>query len=147
MSSGAPLPVVSSGDEIAPARSLSGDAWYDLKRNPVFWIAGALALVMVLAALFPALFSRLDARTADCSLSDSLRAADAEHWFGFDKQGCDVYSRVVYGARSSVMVGVFSTLLAGLVALVIGMAAGFYGGWVTPELVGPFKGDPGTSGW
>lgn len=111
-------------------RSLTSDAWYDLRRNPVFWIAGSIALLMIVIAIVPQLFSSLDARTATCSLSDSLRAPDANHWFGFDKQGCDVYSRVIYGARSSVMVGIFSTVLAGLAALVVGMLAGFYGGWV-----------------
>jgi oligopeptide transport system permease protein len=115
-------------------RSLSRDAWEDLRRSPVFWIAAALVALMVVIALFPGLFSSIDARTAPCSLSNSLRPPDAEHWFGFDKQGCDVYSRVIYGARSSVIVGIFSTLIAGLVALTVGMLAGFYGGWVDAVL-------------
>jgi ABC-type dipeptide/oligopeptide/nickel transport system permease subunit len=116
--------------DVAPVRSLAGDAWYDLRRNAVFWIATAIVLLMVLMALFPGLFSSIDARTATCSLADSLRPPSAEHWFGFDKQGCDVYSRVVYGARSSVIVGVFSTLLAGMIAVLVGTVAGFYGRWV-----------------
>ena len=110
-------------------RSLSSDAWYDLRRNPVFWISGTIAALMIVMATFPQLFSSVDARTATCSLSDSLRPPDSQHWFGFDKQGCDVYARVIYGARSSVLVGVFSTLLTGVVALIVGMLAGFYGGW------------------
>jgi oligopeptide transport system permease protein len=112
------------------ARSLSGDAWHDLRRSVVFWIATALVVLMLLIAGFPGLFSVIDARTAACSLTDSLRPPDAQHWFGFDKQGCDVYSRVIYGARSSVLVGVFSTLITGVVALFVGMLAGFYGRWV-----------------
>lgn len=123
-----------SAEQAAPARSLSSDAWHDLQRNPVFWIAGAVALAMIVMAIFPGLFSAVDARTATCSLSDSLRPPDGEHWFGFDKQGCDVYARVIYGARSSVMVGIFSTLLTGLIAVVVGMLAGFYGGWLDAVL-------------
>jgi oligopeptide transport system permease protein len=111
-------------------RSLSSDAWHDLQRNPVFWIAGAVVVLMLLLAAFPGLFSSVDARTASCALSDSLRGPSAEHWFGFDKQGCDIYSRVVYGARSSVLVGVFSTLIAGVIALTMGLMAGYYGGWL-----------------
>jgi len=110
-------------------RSLSRDAWSDLRRNPVFWIAALLVVLMALIALFPSWFSSIDARKAPCALSDSLRPPDATHWFGFDKQGCDVYARVIYGARSSVLVGVFSTLIAGMVALVVGLLAGFYGRW------------------
>jgi ABC-type dipeptide/oligopeptide/nickel transport system permease subunit len=110
--------------------SLSADAWRDLKRNPVFWIASVVVVLMVLLAAFPGAFSSIDARTASCSLADSLQAPSAAHWFGFDKQGCDVYSRVVYGARSSVMVGIFSTLIAGVLAVAVGLVAGYFGGWV-----------------
>ena len=110
-------------------RSLSDDAWYDLQRNPIFWLAAAIVLVIVLMATFPGMFSSIDARTATCELSSSMRPPDRTHWFGFDKQGCDVYSKVIYGARASTTVGVVSTLLAGVIALVVGLLAGFYGGW------------------
>ena len=116
------------------ARSLTADAWYDLRRNPIFWIAASVVLVMVTMAIVPGFFSTIDPRTAPCELTDSLKPPSAEHWFGFNKQGCDVYSRVVYGARSSIIVGIFSTALAGLIALAVGLAAGFYGGWVDAML-------------
>jgi ABC-type dipeptide/oligopeptide/nickel transport system permease subunit len=115
-------------------RSLAGDAWHDLKRNPVFWIAAFIVLLMLLIAAFPGMFSPVDPRTTGCRLEDSLRAASGSHWFGFDKQGCDVYSRVIYGARSSVMVGIFSTLITGLVALAVGLPAGYFGGWIDAVL-------------
>ena len=114
--------------------SLSADAWHDLKRNAVFWIAAAVVALMLLLAAFPSLFSRVDPATAVCSLSDSLQGPSAGHWFGFDKQGCDVYARVVYGARSSVMVGIFSTLIAGVIAIIVGLIAGYRGGWVDAVL-------------
>jgi peptide/nickel transport system permease protein/oligopeptide transport system permease protein len=116
------------------ARSLTDDAWHDLRRTPVFWGAGAVALLMILLAAVPHWFSATDARTAVCSLADSLGRPSATHWFGFDKQGCDIYARVVYGARSSILVGVFSTALAGLTALIVGMLAGFIGGWIDAVL-------------
>jgi peptide/nickel transport system permease protein/oligopeptide transport system permease protein len=111
-------------------RSLSDDAWHDLRRSPVFWASAAVALLMVLLAAAPQAFSRVDPRTASCSLADSMRPPSAAHWFGFDKQGCDIYARVVYGARSSILVGVFSTVITGVAALVIGMLAGYFGGWI-----------------
>ncbi len=133
-----PRPAVVSAPRDAPdpgrARSLTDDAWHDLRRNPVFWGAGAVAVLMLLLAAVPQWFSATDARTALCSLGDSLAPPSAAHWFGFDKQGCDIYARVVYGARSSILVGVFSTVLAGLIALAIGMLAGFFGGWVDAVL-------------
>jgi peptide/nickel transport system permease protein/oligopeptide transport system permease protein len=116
------------------ARSLSDDAWHDLRRNPIFWIAAGIVVLVVALAAAPQLFSSIDARTADCSLANSMRPPSAEHWFGFDKQGCDVYARVVYGARASTLVGIFSTLLAGSIALVVGLLAGFYGRWIDAVL-------------
>ncbi len=110
--------------------SLTQDAWQDLRRNPVFWIALAIVVVMVLLAAFPTLFTSVDPRTAACDLADSLKGPASGHWFGFDKQGCDIYSRVIYGARSSVLVGVFSTLIAGITALAVGLPAGYFGGWI-----------------
>jgi ABC-type dipeptide/oligopeptide/nickel transport system permease subunit len=114
--------------------SLSADAWHDLKRSAVFWIAAAVVALMLLLAAFPSMFSSINPATAPCSLSDSLQGPSAAHWFGFDKQGCDVYSRVVYGARSSVMVGIFSTLIAGVIAILVGLIAGYRGGWVDAVL-------------
>lgn len=96
----------------------------------MFWIAAFVVTLMLLLAAFPGLFSSIDPRSASCSLSDSLKGPSSEHWFGFDKQGCDVYSRVIYGARSSVMVGVFSTLLAGFMAVAVGLISGYSGGWL-----------------
>jgi oligopeptide transport system permease protein len=112
--------------------SLSADAWRDLRRNWVFWTAGSIVLLMLLLAGFPGLFSSIDPTLtgAVCNLSDSLQGPTSEHWFGFDKQGCDVYAKVVYGARSSVLVGFCSTLIAGVIAIAVGLPAGYYGGWV-----------------
>jgi peptide/nickel transport system permease protein/oligopeptide transport system permease protein len=115
-------------------RSLTDDAWHDLRRNPVFWMAAGVAALMVLLAALPQWFSAIDARTAACSLANSMAPPSAGHWFGFDKQGCDIYARVVYGARSSILVGVFSTALAGIVALTVGLLAGYFGGWIDAVL-------------
>ncbi|KAB7312301.1 ABC transporter permease, partial [Bifidobacterium longum] len=58
----------------------------------------------------------------------------AGHPFGYDLQGCDVYTRVVYGTRTSLSVGVLSTLLVVIVGTLIGAVAGFFGGWVDAVL-------------
>ena len=53
---------------------------------------------------------------------------------GFDKQGCDIYSRVLHGARASVTVGVVTTILVVLIGGTLGALAGFYGGWLDSVL-------------
>jgi peptide/nickel transport system permease protein/oligopeptide transport system permease protein len=119
---------IPGGDGTGRPRSLAGDAWRDLRRNPVFWIAGLLVLLFVVMAVLPRVYTSINPN--DCQLENSQLPPSGVHWFGTNIQGCDVYAHTVYGARASILVGVLSTLLAGVLALIIGMAAGFYGGWV-----------------
>jgi oligopeptide transport system permease protein len=109
--------------------SFLGDAWRQLRRNPIFWFAGTVVAVMVLMAIAPGLFAGWfghdDPRA--CELGSSGGAPSAGHPFGFDKQGCDVYANVVYGARASISVGVLVTLGSMVLAIVLGSLAGFYG--------------------
>ena len=114
--------------EAGDAASLWGDAWKELRRNPWFLIAGVLMLTFVLMAIVPQLFTQNDPRS--CSLSNALQGPSSEHWFGTDVQGCDYYARVIYGARASMVVGVLVTLGAVGIAIVLGLVAGFYGGWI-----------------
>ncbi|MBM7786177.1 ABC transporter permease [Tenggerimyces flavus] len=109
--------------------SFLGDAWRQLRRNPIFWLAGVVVAVMVLMAVVPGLFAGWfghgDPRV--CDLGSSGAAPVEGHPFGFDKQGCDVYANVVYGARASISVGVLVTLGSLVLAIVLGSLAGFYG--------------------
>ncbi|MBB5956312.1 oligopeptide transport system permease protein [Saccharothrix tamanrassetensis] len=109
-------------------RGLFGDAWYTLRSRPLFWVSVSLILLMVLMALFPALFTAKDPTLAQLSLSRQPPSADA--WFGYDNQGYDIYARVIYGARASIVVGVLATLGVVLVGASVGILAGFYGGWL-----------------
>lgn len=114
-------------DDSAPS-SMWGEAWKNLRRRPLFWIAAFIIALAVTMALFPQLFTSTDPKF--CELSNSLEPPRAGHPFGFDRQGCDIYARVIYGARASVSVGVFTTILVTLIGTVIGTLAGYFGGWV-----------------
>lgn len=109
-------------------RSLWNDAWDDLKHNPLFWISAVLIVIFVLMAAAPGLFTRTNPRA--CNLSAARHLPSAVHWFGTDVQGCDVYARTIYGARSSMLVGVLATLGTAILGTVIGLIAGFRGGWL-----------------
>jgi oligopeptide transport system permease protein len=98
------------------ARGLWSDAWHDLRRNPVFLVSALLILFLVVIALWPGLITTQS--PVRCDLARSLEGPRPGHWFGFDTQGCDVYTRTVYGARASIAVGVCATL----------GVAGFFGG-------------------
>lgn len=108
-------------------RSLWSDAWRDLRRNPVFIISALVILFLVIISIWPSLIADQD--PLDCDLGKAQEGSQPGHPFGFDGQGCDVYTRTVYGARNSVTVGVCSTLGVTLLGGLLGGLAGFFGGW------------------
>ena len=108
------------------ARSLASDAWRSLRKNPIFWVSTALIFVFLLMAAWPSLFTGVDPNNA--VLSDARATPNAHNWFGRDIQGYDIYSRTIYGARASILVGVFTTVVTTLFGGAMGIVAGFYGG-------------------
>ncbi|MFF3665910.1 ABC transporter permease [Microtetraspora malaysiensis] len=106
--------------------------WRRLSRSPLFYLSAALLVVMVGMAAAPSLFAMAD--PYDCDLGRTLADAGAGQWFGRDLQGCDVFSRSVYGARASLGIGIAVSLLTGLLGGVVGAAAGYFGGWVDAAL-------------
>lgn len=110
-----------------PARSLGSDAWIQLRRRPVVWFAAAIIAVLVVMAAFPQLFTSLDPTHAD--LRRSRETPNANAWFGMDRQGVDIYARTIYGARASILVGFLTTVATMVIGSIIGIAAGYYGGW------------------
>jgi peptide/nickel transport system permease protein/oligopeptide transport system permease protein len=113
-------------------RGLAGDAWRDLRRSKVFWIAAVLVVVFLLMAAFPALFTQADPRA--CTLDRQYDGPSGTAFFGYDFQGCDIYARTIHGARNSITVGILATLIAGVIGLVVGLGAGYFGGWADAVL-------------
>lgn len=111
-----------------PPLGLWGAAWQDLRRRPLFWVSALIILLVILVAAFPSLFTSTDPHAAN--LRDSLAPARTGHLMGFTQQGYDVYARVVYGARASVIVGIGVTLAVTVLGIVLGALAGYVGGWV-----------------
>ncbi|GAA4690705.1 ABC transporter permease [Nocardioides nanhaiensis] len=109
-------------------RSLRGDAWRDLRKNPLFWIASVMILVFVAMAIAPGLFTNTDPR--DFDLGEARSTPTGENWFGRDTQGYDLYARCIYGARASILVGLFSTIGTMIVGVTLGLLAGYKRGWV-----------------
>ncbi len=107
--------------------SMWTDAWRDLRKRPLFIISTIIILAVIVIAAFPSLFTSTDPRF--CDLTYSMQGPTSGHWFGFDRQGCDVYSRTIYGARASVLVGVGVTASVLVIGVIFGALSGFYGGW------------------
>ncbi|MFF1274406.1 ABC transporter permease [Streptomyces marokkonensis] len=109
-----------------PPRSLWSDAWRDLRRNPVFIVSALVILFLLFISLWPSAIA--SGSPLKCDLSQAQQGSRSGHPFGFDGQGCDVYTRTVYGARTSVAVGVLATLGVAVLGSVLGALAGFFGG-------------------
>lgn len=107
-------------------RSLTGDAWRQLRRRPLFWVSASMIALFVVMALFPGLFTQVNPRDT----FDVRQSPNGEHWFGTDGQGYDIYARTIHGARASIIVGVTTTTVVGLVGVFFGVIAAYFGGWI-----------------
>ncbi|MFC4536821.1 ABC transporter permease [Sphaerisporangium dianthi] len=125
----APAQAAGPAKESKPA-SLWSDAWYDLRRNPVFIIGAAMLVLLVAISAFPSLFDTVGVEPSTCSLAQARKGITSEHWFGTDNLGCDVYSRVIWGARVSIIVGFVSAIVTAVLGGALGLLGGFYGRWV-----------------
>ncbi|MER5873487.1 ABC transporter permease [Streptomyces sp. NPDC002044] len=115
--------------------SLWSDAVSDLRRNPIFLIGAVVVLFLLVLSAVPGWFTPGSPFAAGaCKLQDSLKPPSGEHWFGFDIQGCDVYTRTVWAARNSIIVGVVTTTLVLVVGGLLGLLAGWTGGFVDSVL-------------
>lgn len=125
-----PLAATTAGDAANPvgeARSLGADARRALARNPLFWISLVMILTFVLMAVWPSLFTSTDPNQA--VLRESRQRPNADAWFGRDIQGYDIYARVIYGARASILVGILTTLFTTTIGGILGITAAYFGGW------------------
>ncbi len=95
-------------------------------KHKTFTIFGILGILVILAAIFaPVLTGGVDPATG--SLSEALKPPSSEHLFGTDKLGRDLYTRVIYGARTSLVAAFSVVILAFVVGTVAGVLAGYFG--------------------
>ncbi|MFC9706494.1 ABC transporter permease [Streptomyces sp. NPDC056943] len=108
-------------------RSLAQDAFRDLVRSPMFLVSAALIFGIVVIAAFPSLFTSVDPLA--CDLKHSMEGPSGSAWFGYNFQGCDVYSQTIYGTRNSIIVGVLTTAFSLVIGGLVGVLGGFFGKW------------------
>jgi oligopeptide transport system permease protein len=94
-----------------------------------------LILVFVLMGIVPRLFTGADPN--QCDILKFAQRPSKQHWFGFDPLGCDYYARVIYGARTSLIVGFVVAGASVAIALSLGAMAGYFGG-LTDAIISRF---------
>ncbi len=113
--------------------SLFRHSRYVLAQNPVTGFAFVLFLLLALTALFGHQLAPYDPLASNTA--QALKPPSAQHWFGTDQLGRDVFSRVIVATRLDFFIAVASVALVFLVGGLAGVAAGFFGGW-TDRIVG-----------
>ena len=98
------------------------------KKNPTFILYCVLALVVVLIAVFAPLIATHDPYAA--VLADAVQPPSSEHWFGTDKMGRDLFSRVIFGARTSLTAAIALVAIIVVLGTALGIIAGYFGGIV-----------------
>lgn len=120
----APVSLAPATEAERPQRSIGSM----LLGSPSFLIGAAVLLFWAICALFAPIFVPYDPFADD--LLNTLAPPSAEHWFGTDQIGRDVFSRVLVGARDILTVAPLATLVGTVTGTAIGLVTGYLGGWV-----------------
>ncbi len=99
-----------------------------MKVRANLWIGGALFTLVVAGGLLAPWLAHSDP-VMDANLMNAEISPGSEFWFGTDAQGRDIYSRVLYGARISLTVGIVSQLINTVIGVILGVSAAYWGGW------------------
>jgi peptide/nickel transport system permease protein len=108
-------------------------AWRRFKRHRLAIISAVILIVLALLTIAVAFISQFG--FAQQNLLHRTKPPSANHWFGTDQLGRDVFTRVLYGGRISLLVGFSVALSAGVVGSVVGAIAGYQGGWIDNALM------------
>lgn len=135
--------MTATADPAANSRPASRSNWAAvrraLRRNKIAQVAIVILVIVVITGIFGPLFAPHDptAQNLTARLTPPFWAKGhvAGHFLGTDSLGRDVLSRIIYGARISLLVGVAATVLSGVIGTTIGMVAGYYRGWLDTILM------------
>lgn len=95
-------------------------------KNKITYISGAILAVIITGIIFAPLIAPYPPNAME--LSESFLPMSADHWFGTDKQGRDIFSRILYGGRTTILGGLLVVILAYIVGVPLGLVSGFFGG-------------------
>lgn len=112
------------------SRSLAEETWRRLLKNKGAVFGMCFLILLVVVALLSGFIYDYDTQIIQMNMKEALQPPSAAHWFGTDSLGRDIFARVLYGARYSLLIGVGSVTIGLIVGVTLGAIAGFYGGVV-----------------
>lgn len=99
-----------------------------IRRKPLGAFCALIVVLLIVIAAFPQLFTRYDPNTG--SLLGRYYSPSSAHWFGTDNLGRDYYTRIIYGARTSIIIGFGVVAISTGLATVLGVVSGYFVGWI-----------------
>ena len=133
--------------ETKKSQSQFMDTFKRLCRNKTAVIGLIIVIALALIALLSPVFYDYDSQIIKTNYSAALQGPSAEHWFGTDEMGRDIFNRVMYGSTTSLSIGLVTVIVALSGGLVLGAAAGYYGGkvdMIIMRIMDIFLAVPGT---
>jgi peptide/nickel transport system permease protein len=118
------------------ARTAPSLFWQRLRGNHLAMASAAILVIITLLALLAPVFeAALGINATKVDLFNQYAPPDAVHWLGTDEAGRDVFIRLLYGGRISLLVGLVAALGAAVIGTTIGLLAGYHGGWLDALLM------------
>lgn len=119
-----------SDQELSEKADLSGDTFFNevcssIKKNKMAMAGGITILLLVLIAIFAPFLSPHDPYLVNLDMQ--LQKPSAEHWLGTDEFGRDLLTRIMFGTRISLAIGLIPTILSMIIGIILGMVSGYYG--------------------
>lgn len=109
-------------------KSRLSEIWHQLKKNKLAVVALYVLILLILVAIFAPLLAPYSYSQQNSKLANAKPST--EHLLGNDRLGRDILSRLIYGTRQSLQMGVVAVAIAASIGIALGAIAGFYGGWV-----------------
>lgn len=111
-------------------KSQTADIFKRLCRNKTAIIGGVVVVFLLLLAIFADVLHDYDTQVIKQDIMARLQSPSSEHWFGTDEMGRDIFARVCYGAKYSLLISFCAAVISLAIGLVCGALAGYYGGWI-----------------
>lgn len=109
-------------------RSQMQEVWKRLKKNKLAVFGIIVLSILIITSIFARFFYDFDTQIINQNMANKLKAPSAEHWFGTDSYGRDIFARVLYGGGTSLFIGVFVVGISLVIGAFLGSVAGYYGG-------------------
>ena len=106
------------------------EVWQRLVKNKMAMLGLAILVLLALCAIFADVIADYETKVVAQNIANRLKGPSAEHWFGTDEFGRDIFARMVHGSRVSLVVGLISVSVSLVAGGTLGAFAGFYGGGV-----------------